>query len=106
MKRNVLILGPLLILNTLQCAAQEEPSPASLSTLAEKADIVAVAQIKDTDYIYTRSFPSEGSAFLKTLITYKANKPAEKIIEELLDSELEIVSAYGLEEWISITSLN
>ena len=46
-----------------------------------KADIVAVAQVKDTDYVYARSFPNEGSAFLKILIAYKLNNPVEEIVE-------------------------
>jgi len=65
--------------------AIEEPSqitaPISLSELAAKADLVAVAQVKDTDYVYTRSFPSEGSAYLKILIAYKHNQPDEDIVE-------------------------
>jgi len=61
--------------------ARHETAPVSLSQLAEKADLVAVAQVKDTDYVYTRSFPSEGSAYLKILITYKLNRPAGEIIE-------------------------
>jgi hypothetical protein len=53
----------------------------SLSELAAKADLVAVAQVKDTDYVYTRAFPSEGSAYLKILIAYKHNQPDEDIVE-------------------------
>ncbi len=53
----------------------------SLLELAMKSDLVALIQVRDTDYRYTRSFPSEGSAFLKVLITYKRNKPAGEIIE-------------------------
>lgn len=55
--------------------------PVSLAELAEKADLVAVAQVKDTDYVYTRSFPSEGSAYLKILIVYKSGAEAGEIIE-------------------------
>jgi len=58
-----------------------ETAPVSLSELAKKADIVAVAQVKDTDYVYARSFPNEGSAFLKILIAYKLNNPVEEIVE-------------------------
>jgi len=58
-----------------------EPAPVSLSELAMKSDIVAVAQVKDTDYVYARSFPNEGSAFLKILIPYKLNNPVEEIVE-------------------------
>ena len=63
----------------------EEATPqntsVSLSDLAAMADLVAVAQVKDTDYVFTRSFPSEGSAFLKILISYKTNNTRAKIIE-------------------------
>jgi hypothetical protein len=60
---------------------ERKTAPVSLSDLAAKANLVAVAQVKDTDYTYTRSFPSEGSAFLKILITYKLKQPGEDIIE-------------------------
>ena len=63
------------------CLANEPSSPISLSELATAADLVAVAQVKDTDYVYTRSFPSEGSAYLKVLIAYKHNQPDAEIIE-------------------------
>jgi hypothetical protein len=66
------------------CAADnygEQNRPVSLSELAAKADLVAIAQVKDTDYVFTRAFPSEGSAFLRTLITYKAGRPKEDIFE-------------------------
>ena len=43
--------------------------------------LVAVAQVRDTDYIYTRAFPSEGSAYLKILISYKENRKGEDFIE-------------------------
>ena len=90
MRSHTLLLSLLLILGTL-CHATEitapvddmkrEKQPVSLSELAAKADLVAIAQVKDTDYVYTRSFPSEGSAFLKILIAYKQNRPGEEIIE-------------------------
>jgi len=90
MRSNILILGLLSIFSSLIFASEKMPfdgtteqktTPISLSSLAAKADLVAVAQVKDTDYVYTRSFPSEGSAYLKILIAYKVNKPAEEIIE-------------------------
>lgn len=77
-----LILIPLLFFSTLTGAAETGSiPPVSLSELAAKADLVAVAQVKDTDYVYARSFPNEGSAFLKILIGYKLNNTAEEIIE-------------------------
>ena len=56
-------------------------APAVLSRLAASADLVAVVQVRDTDYVYTRDFPSEGSAFLKILIPYKPHDTREDIIE-------------------------
>ena len=90
MSSHKLLLGSLLAFSSMLCTAAEiNPTdgdnqvggPVSLSTLAAKADLVAVAQVKDTDYVYTRSFPSEGSAYFKILIAYKMNKPGADIIE-------------------------
>jgi hypothetical protein len=82
-------LGALLILCHCNANAEgdREPGdssadkPVSLTTLAEQADLVAVVQVRDTDYVYTRAFPSEGSAYLKILISYKANRPEQDLIE-------------------------
>jgi len=71
----------LLIIGSSVCLADEVSDTISLTELAAKADLVAVAQVKDTDYVYTRSFPSEGSAFLKILIAYKHNQPEAEIVE-------------------------
>jgi len=90
MKSQTLLLGLLLSFGTLIDASErptnaidieQKSAPASLSMLAAEADLVAVAQVKDTDYVYTRSFPSEGSAFLKILIAYKPNRTTGQIIE-------------------------
>jgi hypothetical protein len=90
MQKWILFLS-LVVLLTTPCHAAERPAatepdesgiaPISLSELAMKADLVAIAQVKDTDYVYARSYPNEGSAFLKILIEYKLNNPAEEIIE-------------------------
>jgi hypothetical protein len=86
----MLFLGSLLVFGNWVHASEKIPAgdaiaenktSVSLSTLAAKADLVAVAQVKDSDYVYTRSFPSEGSAFLKILITYKSSQGNEDIIE-------------------------
>jgi hypothetical protein len=89
--RNIsLLLGSLLVFSTLIFASdktadtgdiEQEKQSVSLTELATKADLVAIAQVKDTDYVFTRSFPSEGSAYLKILIAYKVNRPGEEIIE-------------------------
>lgn len=62
-------------------AANETNSrPISLSELAAKSDLVALAQVKDTDYFTRRDIPVSGSAYLKLLISYKG-KPADAIFE-------------------------
>ena len=90
MKVPSLILGSMLVFCTAAHATDAaqgdddespEAAPVSLSELAMEADLVAVAQVKDTDYVYARSFPNEGSAFLKILIAYKLNNPVEEIVE-------------------------
>ncbi len=79
----LILLGSSFAINPGHAIAEpvHHASPISLSQLASKADLVAVAQVKDTDYVYTRAFPSEGSAYLKILIAYKHNQPDEDIIE-------------------------
>ena len=90
MRGHRLLSGSLLVFCTLILALEitsgaekkaQEKQSVSLSELATKADLVAIAQVKDTDYVFTRSFPSEGSAYLKILIAYKVNRPGEEIIE-------------------------
>lgn len=88
LKLNLVFLILLLSIGNGVTAADREPEghgdstkPVSLTELAEQADLVAVAQVRDTDYIYTRAFPSEGSAYLKILISYKMNRKGEDLIE-------------------------
>jgi hypothetical protein len=90
MRNLSLLLGALLVFSTLIFASdktadtgdiEQEKQSVSLTELATKADLVAIAQVKDTDYVFIRSFPSEGSAYLKILIAYKVNRPGEEIIE-------------------------
>ena len=63
-----LLHGGLLL--TVTAAAQAgEPACAandcvSLAALAASADTVVLAQARDTDYVYRRGFPVEGSAYL------------------------------------------
>lgn len=51
----------------------------SLVDLASRADVVVLAQARDTDYVYRREFPVEGSAYLRVLIPYKVDKPLDII---------------------------
>jgi len=75
------LLSSLLLCSGVLAQKAEPAPPISLTELAIKADLVAVAQVKDTDYVYTRSFPSEGTAFLSILIAYKPANTREDIIE-------------------------
>ena len=63
-------------------AAETEPAgwPAvSLESLAERADLVALVQVRDTDYLKRREIPVSGSAYLKVLIPYKADQSADLV---------------------------
>ena len=65
-----------------QTESEEEPvPPVSLADLVENADLVALVQVLDTDYEYTREFPSGGRAFLRVLIPYKVTRSLEDILE-------------------------
>jgi hypothetical protein len=61
-------------------AQDERPvPPISLADLAAKAEVIVLAQVKDTDYFYRREYAVSGSAYLKILIPYKIDKPMEII---------------------------
>ena len=63
-----------LVLSLAWPAAQAEPiDPVSLTDLALRSDLVAVAQVRDTDYRLRREIPVSGSAYLRPLITYKGD---------------------------------
>lgn len=48
-------------------------APPTLAELARKADFIALAQVKDTDYRLRRDIPVSGSAYLRVLIPYKGD---------------------------------
>ena len=83
---SLLISAPLL--------AQEAPptAPISLAELAGKADLIMLAQVKDTDYFYRHDYPVSGSAYLKPLIHYKGGKPAD--IVEVYEKGLHVNECY------------
>jgi len=64
--RNLILVSILMFATAIRAGEAIKTAPISLSELALKADLVALAQVRDTDYVYARSFPNEGSAFLKT----------------------------------------
>jgi hypothetical protein len=53
--------------------------PISLAELAAGADLVVLAQARDTDYFTRRDIPVSGSAYLKVLIPYKTDGPLDII---------------------------
>jgi hypothetical protein len=55
-------------------------APPTLAQLAEKADFIALAQVRDTDYRLRREIPVSGSAYLRVLIPYKGD-PVEDMVE-------------------------
>ena len=87
MKLHLLLLPLCLSLASAGLSAQEPDSEntdkkkPSLAELAATADLVALVRVLDTDYQYTRNFPSGGSAFLEVLIPYKVSRPLEDILE-------------------------
>ena len=60
-------------------ASETGIGPVSLSDLARKADLVVLAQARDTDYLTRREIPVSGSAYFKVLIRYKTDSEAEII---------------------------
>jgi len=61
-----------------ETAAPPSP-PIGLAQLAAEADVVALVQMRDGEYVYRREFPVSGSAHLKVLIPYKVDQPLEMI---------------------------
>jgi len=60
-------------------ADDQAVAPISLAELAMSADLVVLAQVKDTDYFMRRDIPVSGSAYFKVLIPYKGHSPADLI---------------------------
>lgn len=60
---------------------ESAPAPVKLEALVSESDLVALVRVLDTDYEYTRGFPSGGTAFLEVLIPYKVLRPLEDILE-------------------------
>jgi hypothetical protein len=80
MKRFIYLVLVLLVASVRLFAQEDRPTSAtSLTELGEKATVIVLAQVKDTDYSYRRNFPVSGSAYLKILIPYKIDRPTEII---------------------------
>jgi len=74
-------LALLLVISCLNAWAGNSSDPAaaelSLAQLAAKADLIVLAQARDTDYFLRREIPVSGSAYLKVLIPYKVDRPVD-----------------------------
>jgi hypothetical protein len=62
-----------------EAADDQAVAPISLAELAASADLVVLAQVKDTDYFMRRDIPVSGSAYLKVLVPYKVDRTADLI---------------------------
>lgn len=58
----------------------DEVKKPSLDSLISSADIVALVQLDDTRYKTIRGFPSQGEAWLSSLIIYKGSKDIDTIV--------------------------
>jgi len=59
--------------------AAEAGNAVLLSDLAARADVVALAQARDTDYLQRREIPVSGSAYLRVLIPYKTDQTLDLV---------------------------
>lgn len=66
--------------------------PISFADLATKADVIVLAQVKDTDYLYRHEYPVSGSAYLKVLIPYKVDQSLD--IVEVFEEGLHAAECY------------
>ena len=66
--------------NAEEAAAPAEPP--TLETVATAADLVALVQVRDTDYRTQRDIPVSGSAFLRILIAYKADRDEVRALHD------------------------
>ena len=77
------IITLVLLLHAMSAFAEDTGGPGyapiSLAELAANADLVVLAQVKDTDYFMRRDIPVSGSAYLKVLIPYKTDHPSDLI---------------------------
>ncbi len=87
MRRLICFVSVLAVVSASLFAEEEKTVPAiSLEDLAAKADVIVLAQVKDTDYFYRHEHPVNGSAYLKVLIPYKTDKAMD--IMEVYESGL------------------
>ena len=68
-----------MVATPLFAQSERRVPPISLADLGAKAEVIVLAQVKDTDYFYRHEYPVSGSAYLKILIPYRLDKPLEII---------------------------
>ena len=92
----MILAGLLLLVSASAASADQNPAVSgegvSLAYLASQADVIVLAQARDTDYVYRRNFPVEGSAFLRVLIAYKVDRALDII--EVYDKGLHANECY------------
>jgi hypothetical protein len=86
-----LLLAALAMPGRTGLLAAEAPA-ISLADLARKAEVVALAQVRDTDYFRRRGTPVSGSAYLQILITYKSDQDLDLI--EIYEKGLHDTACY------------
>jgi hypothetical protein len=87
MRRLNCLVSVLALVSASLFAEDEKTVPAiGLADLAAKADVIVLAQVKDTDYFYRHEYPVNGNAYLKVLIPYKTDKAMD--IMEIYESGL------------------
>lgn len=74
------LVGQVLALPTLRAGETGvTEKPPSLAELAKSADMIVLAQVRDTDYRMRREFPVSGSAYLAVLISYKQDQSTDLV---------------------------
>ena len=76
-----LLAGLLALAFQVSADSDDSGDPLTLTGLAGSADLVALVRVADTDYVYTRVFPSGGSAYLRILIAYKPADLRQDLVE-------------------------
>lgn len=65
------LVVPILLLLVAAVAGAEEDTAVPIADLTARADVVALARVRSTDYVYRREYPYRGTALLEVLISYK-----------------------------------
>lgn len=72
-------VAPVLLLLVAAVAGAEEDAAVPIADLAARADVVALARVRSTDYVYRREYPYRGAALLEVLISYKGEAAGDPL---------------------------